>query len=265
MSMDVLIPTYRRDAALAVTLTSLAVQDVRPFRIVVSDQDDMGDARDAPEVRAVVRFAALHGHEVEVHKHVPRRGMAEQRQFLLDQARAPYALFLDDDVLLEPDVVGRMLWGIRAARCGFVGCPLIGLSYADDVREHEQAIEFWEGPVEPEEVRPGTPAWERHRLHNAANALHLQRRLGITPEYPRLYRVAWIGGCVLYDVEKLRAAGGFDFWPRLPQQHAGEDVLAQLRVMARFGGCGVLPSGACHQELSTTIGDRTFDAPRMLL
>ena len=29
------------------------------------------------------------------------------RQFLLDQAVAPYVLFLDDDVILEPDVIGR--------------------------------------------------------------------------------------------------------------------------------------------------------------
>ena len=42
---------------------------------------------------------------------------------------------------------------------------------------------------------------------------------------------------------------------------AGEDVLAQLRVMARRGGCAVMPSEACHQELETTVPDRTVDAP----
>jgi hypothetical protein len=62
----------------------------------------------------------------------------------------------------------------------------------------------------------------------------------------------------------LRAAGGFDFWRELPPQHCGEDVLAQQRVMARFGGCAILPSGAYHMELPTTVTARAIDAPYML-
>ncbi|MER3439745.1 MAG: glycosyl transferase, partial [Chloroflexota bacterium] len=57
--------------------------------------------------------------------------MAEQRQFLLDQAKAPYALFLDDDVILEPDILARMLTAIKQEGCGFVGCPATGLSYLE--------------------------------------------------------------------------------------------------------------------------------------
>jgi hypothetical protein len=61
----------------------------------------------------------------------------------------------------------------------------------------------------------------------------------------------------------LRAQGRPVELPRhLPRR--GEDVLAQLRVMARFGGCAVLPSGVHHLELPTTIPDREVDAPRVL-
>ena len=116
----------------------------------------------------------------------------------------------------------------------------------------------------PEQVTPGSPQWDRHHLHSAANLFHVQQRLGLGRDQTRCYRVAWIGGCVLFDCAKLRAAGGFDFWRELPQQHCGEDVLAQLRVMARFGGCGIIPSGAYHMELPTTIGEREVDAPLVL-
>jgi hypothetical protein len=34
--------------------------------------------------------------------------------------------------------------------------------------------------------------------------------------------------------------------------------------MARYGGCGLLPSGAYHLELPTTIPDRRTDAPKVL-
>lgn len=262
--LDVLVPTCRRPAALAVTLACLVGQTLPGFRVIVSDQTEEWDALGEGEVQAVVRVLRARGHPVELHRHLPRRGLAEHRQFLLDRTRAPYVLFLDDDVVLEPDVLARMLRAIRAARCGFVGSAVIGLSHAGDVRPHEQGIEFWDGPVEPEEVRPGTRAWERHRLHNAANLHHVQRRLGLGPDRQRLYKVAWVGGCVLYDAAALRAAGAFAFWRDLPREHCGEDVLAQLRVMARFGGCGLIPSGVYHQELPTTVPDRRVDAPRVL-
>lgn len=259
--VDVLIPTYNRPAALAVTLTSLAAQTFKDFRIVISDQTEDDQPLDRGEVRAVLRVLRLHGRPVETFKHLPRRGMAEQRQFLLDQATAPYALFLDDDLILEPDVVGRMLAALRDEEAGFVGSALIGLSYLDDVRPAEQHIEFWDGPVRPETVRPHSPAWQRYRLHNAANIYHVQQRLKLTPGKQRKYRVAWVGGCVMYDTAKLRRVGGFNFWRSLPFEHAGEDVLAQLRVMERYGGFGIIPSGVYHQELPTTVVERHVNAP----
>jgi glycosyltransferase involved in cell wall biosynthesis len=259
--LDVLIPTYRRPAALAATLACLSCQTLPQFRVVISDQGDGLEAASAPEVAAVIRLLRARGHPVETHRHLPRRGMAEQRAFLLAQSRAPYACFLDDDVLLEPDLLERLLGAIERERCGFIGSAVIGLSYVDDHRPADERIELWDGPIQPERVEPGGAGWARHRLHDAANLYHLQRRLGIRPDDARCYKVAWVGGCVLYDVAKLRACGGFEFWTDLPAEHVGEDVLAQLRVMARFGGGGLIPSGAYHQELPTTLGDRRTDAP----
>lgn len=264
--VDVLIPTCNRPAALAVTLTSLLGQTWPALRIVVSDQgDDPAGPDGNATLRAVLRLLRARGRRVELHRHLPRRGLAEQRAFLLAQAQAPQALFLDDDVILEPDLVERLVQALQQAACGFVGSAVLGLSYADDQRPHQQAIQFWDGTVEPERIRPDGPEWARHHLHSAANLYHVQRRLGLDGRSQRLYRVAWVGGCVLYDTAKLREAGGFDFWSRLPAEHCGEDVLAQLRVMARHGGCGLIPSGAYHQELPTTVPRRECDAPRVLV
>lgn len=262
--VDVLVPTCDRVSALAITLTTLAAQTLPSFRVVVSDQGERYDVAESKEIDTVTRLLRLHGHDVVIRKHLPRRGMAEQREFLLEEAHAPYALFLDDDVLLEPGVVARMLRAIEEEQCGFVGCALIGLSYLHDVRPDEQQIELWEGRVRPERVVPGSQQWKRHRLHNAANLYHVQQRLGASPDRQRKYRVAWVGGCVLYDTAALRACGGFGFWHELPREHCGEDVLAQLRVMAHYGGCGLIPSGAYHLELPTTIPDRRTDAPKVL-
>lgn len=210
--VDVLIPTVDRAAALAVTLTSLAAQTHRALRVVVSDQTEDPARRVARDgvVQAVVRVLEHRGVAVELHEHLPRRGLAEQRQFLLDQARASHVLFLDDDLVLEPEVVARLVRVMAAQRCGWT------------------------------------------------------QALKATDADPVVYKVAWCAGCVLFDAEVLRAVGGFAFWADLPEVHAGEDVEGQLRVMARAGGCGVMPSGVFHQELPTTVPDRRVDVPRFL-
>lgn len=262
--IDVLIPTCNRACALAVVLTALSAQSFVRFRIIISDQSDAEGLVSTPEILAITRI--LRAREVAVHtlRNMPRQGMAEQRAFLLANATAPYSLFLDDDVIIEPDLLARLYTAIREQQCGFVGSALHGLSYSEEQRPHEQQIEFWDGPVAPESLAPGGAAWLRHRLHSAANLFHVQSQRKLTRSATRLYRVAWVGGCVLFDTRKLREAGGFDFWKELPAEHCGEDVLAQLRVMARYGGCGIIPSGAYHMELPTTIVARQNDAPRML-
>lgn len=261
--IDVLIPTFERACALAVTLTSLAYQDHSALRVIIADQSCRPVVA-APEVQAAILFLRHRGIAVEILRNVPRLGLAQQRQFLLDRSNSAQILFLDDDLILEPWVIAQMTRALTASGCGFIGSAVIGLSYAEDHRPHEQAFEFWPDAVQPERIDPGCPAWSRHKLHNAANLLHVQQAHGLTPDAPRLYKIAWTGGCVLYGRAKLVAAGGFEFWPQLPTIHAGEDVQAQRQVMSRFGGAGIMPSGVYHQELKTTIPDRTCDAPHMI-
>jgi glycosyltransferase involved in cell wall biosynthesis len=255
--LDVLIPTYQRPIALATTLAGLFGQEAREFGVVIADQShDIKPSRCA-EVETIIRAFAARRQSVEHHLRSRRRGLAEQRDFLLGQATAPYVLFVDDDILLEPDAVGRMLDAIRREACGFVGMAPIGLSHVDDVRPHEQEIEFWDGPVQPEQYFFDSVPWRRHKLHNAANPLHLGWKHAANGT--RLYKVAWIGACVMFDRAKLLDVGGYSWWSELPDVHCGEDVLAELLVMRKYGGCGILPSGAYHLELPTTVTDRTYN------
>jgi glycosyltransferase involved in cell wall biosynthesis len=262
--VDVLIPTCARKTGLAVTLTSLYGQTFRDFSVIVSDQspDDAG-VIDSAEIQTIVRALRRRGHRVELHRHLPRRGLAEQRHFLLQRSSARYAHYIDDDVLLDPETMGRMVAVIEREGCGFVGCPATGLAYLEDVRPHQQQIELWRGPVEPERFGPEEIPWDRHKVNNAANPLHLEARLWDGGE-PVRYKVAWVGGAnVLFDREKLLAVGGFGFWDRLPPEHAGEEVVVQFLLLNRFGGCGILPAGTYHLGLPTTVEDRQRDATEL--
>ncbi|WP_433389339.1 glycosyltransferase family 2 protein [Micromonospora sp. KLBMP9576] len=265
--LDVLIPTRNRPAELAVTLAGLAAQEGVPgFGVVVSDQSDGDAAYRHPAAATLVRALRHRGHPVLLTRRLPRRGLAEHRAYLLAASAARYVLCLDDDVWLEPGTLHRLVTAIGELGCGFVGNAVHGLSYAEDVRpETHRHYEEWTGPPAPERIRPGTPEWERATIHSAANLLHVTRRLDLPAGAWRAYRVSWVGGCVLYDRAKLLDSGGFDFWRRVHEKHQGEDVAAQLAVLARFGGAGVLPSGAYHLESPTTVTDREVEAWEVVL
>lgn len=262
--IDVLIPTYGRKSGLAIVLTSLLGQTFTDFNVVISDQtEEENSYLETIEIQTLVRALRWHGHHVALHRHLPRMGMAEQRQFLLDESHAPYLHYLDDDVLLDPPVLQRMYTVLQEERCGFVGCPATGLHLLDDVRPHQQHIELWHGPVEPEPFTPDTLPWDRHLINNAANPLHLEQRFVNNGNVVR-YKVAWVGGAnVLYDRSKLLSVGGFSWWKRLPAEHAGEEVVAQFLLIRKYGGCGILPSGTYHMGLPTTIKDRTHNATEL--
>jgi GT2 family glycosyltransferase len=266
VDVDVLLPTCNRPAELAVTLAGLAAQSEPAFAVVISDQSTGSPGWEHPAAAAMVRVLEAQGRPVTLLRHLPRRGLAEHRQFLLEQSSAEKCLFLDDDVWLEPGALDRLSCALDKLECGFVGMAPQGLSYLGDRRPHQTAVfEAWDGPVTAERIRPGAPGFERWPLHSAANLSHISADLSLQPGQWVPYRVAWLGGCAMYRRDALTAAGGFTFWDSLPADHAGEDVVAQWQVMELFGGAGILPSGAVHLESPTTVTDRRVEAYDVVL
>ena len=263
--IDVLVPTRNRPVELATTLAGLAAQD-HPFDVVVSDQSDGAPSFDTPPAQTLLRVLRAAGHRVDAVVHPARHGVAEHRAALLARSTARYALFLDDDIWLEPGTVARLHEAIAELGCGLVGAAMQGVSYLDDRRPAQlRPFERWEGRPSPERIVPDTPAWDRWMLHNAANPLHLAQEHVRPWERWVPYKIAWVAGCVLYDRAKLDAVGGFEFWRDLPPAHCGEDVVAERRVMERFGGAGILPSGAYHLESPTTVPERAHYASTLLV
>ncbi|HSK09630.1 MAG TPA: glycosyltransferase family A protein [Vicinamibacterales bacterium] len=250
MNIDVLIPTCNRLPSLVMTLAGVASQTDASLHVVVADQGAV-PAGEERAVAALFRIIEARGGAVEYHFRPQVHGIAEQRHFLLGRCRTDAALYLDDDVWMEPWVAERLAATLSEQGCGFAGAFPAGLSFADDHRPEQEAIEYWEGPVRPEVVEPDTARWERWQLHRAANLHHVASRRG--DGEIRLYKVAWVASCVAYSRRKLEEVGGFSFWHRLPRFHSGEEVLVQNLLMRRWGGCGIVPSGTYYAELPSTV------------
>ncbi len=248
--LDILLPTCNRLASLIYTLSGVATQQRSDLRVVIADQSQSA-VEEEQVVKNLFRVIEARGGSV-VYYHRPQiHGIAEQRDFLLRQARSDSILYLDDDVLMEPWVVARLADILAEQGCGFVGAFPAGLSYRHDRRPQQQQIEYWSGKVQPEAVEPDSPAWLRWHLHRAANLYHVGESLA--PGEYRLYKVAWISSCILYDRSKVEAVGGFSFWQRLPRYHSGEEVLVQNLLMRRWGGCAMVPSGTYYSQVPTTV------------
>ncbi|NJM07332.1 glycosyltransferase [Candidatus Gracilibacteria bacterium] len=263
-TIDVLIPTYRRKTGLAIVLTSLLGQTYRDFDVIVSDQTPTDEAYlDSIEIQTLAQALEWHGHRVRLIRHLPAHGLAEQRQFLLDQSTAPYVHYIDDDVILDPPVLERMLRVLQTDGCGFVGCLPLVWAISPTYARISIWSNFGRGPVVAEPFTPETVPWDRHKVNNAANPLHLEQRYCTAGEVRR-YKIAWVGGAnVLFDRAKLDAVGAFRYWPMLPAQHAGEEVVVQWLLLATYGGCGILPSGTYHLGLPTTVIDRQHNATQL--
>jgi glycosyltransferase involved in cell wall biosynthesis len=249
-TVDVLLPTYDRLPSLIMTLSGVAAQTLTDVRVIVADQGQE-PVEQEPVIQTLRRVIEAQGGSVEWHTRPQIHGIVEQRDFLLRQATADAVLYLDDDVFMEPWVVERLLETLREQHCGFVGAFPAGLSHRDDVRPEQQVVDYWDGAVQPEVVEPDSPPWERWQLHRAANLYHAS--MSMPPGEFRLYKVAWIASCILYDRDKLLQIGGFSFWPHLPRYHSGEEVLVQNLLMRRWGGCGIMPSGTYYTQVPTTV------------
>ena len=83
--VDVLIPTCYRKTGLAIVLTSLLNQTFTDFDVFISDQTGDGDTYlESIEIQTLVQALKWHGHQVMLHRHLPQRGMAEKRNFLVE-------------------------------------------------------------------------------------------------------------------------------------------------------------------------------------
>ncbi|MET0233757.1 MAG: glycosyltransferase family A protein [Kibdelosporangium sp.] len=121
MDVDVLVPTRDRPAELATTLAGLAAQDGLRFRVILS-----GHAGRPIGLAALAMIRALRRQGIPVKTLSGRScpGLAEQRDSLLQEADAPYVLFLNDDIWLKTGALHQLYTAISTLECGLV-------SYAD--------------------------------------------------------------------------------------------------------------------------------------
>jgi GT2 family glycosyltransferase len=204
MNASAIIPTANRPGVLKRTLDSIAEQSSPPAEIIVIDASSDDATRMICEQSPSV-----------VYLQATERGAAQQRVQGIARATAGNILFLDDDIILEPECLARLEAALESSpQIGGVGATITNQQYSPPGKLTRLVLRLIDGPAE----------------HFAGRKI-----AGILPqlpwdndELPEIVPVEWINlGCTLYRRE------AFPDEP-FPQKFFGastaEDLALSLKV-----------------------------------
>src|SRR5438876_11590270 len=110
MSVSAIIPTKNRATDLIETLHTLFRQSVNPSELIIVDQSPSDESRLAVHGVFNGLADALRSRIQLIYIHDPAiSGLAVARNRAIDRASGQLWLFLDDDVLLEPDFIEQVV------------------------------------------------------------------------------------------------------------------------------------------------------------
>lgn len=211
---SVIVCTYRRAAALRTLLTDLAEQTTRPAEVIVVD----GSGADSSVALAVQEAAAAHP-RLPLRYRAAAAGLTHQRNVGLSVAAGDPVCFLDDDVSLPPDFLGRAMVVLATPACADVG-GITGwdVSYFAQPLTAGWRLRRWLGIVPP--LEPG-----------AVDRIGRRVPLELAPRTAAPRAVGWLPGCCM--IYRRAALAGLRFDELLPT-YAGEDKEFSAEVARRW-------------------------------
>ena len=213
LPISAIIPTRHRAEPLRRTLEAVARQSARPREILVNDRSDDDLTRQVCETVSAGPDTAIRWMRAGT------SGAAAQRNEACARATEPFILFMDDDIVPEPDCLAR-LWSAMEGdpKLGGVSSMITNQSYR----------------------APGGFGRVLHRLLGAEPSVSSAGRwlgsvLNLLPEdstaLPEVVPVEWLNTtCTLYRREAL-PEGPFGTW--FHGYSLGEDLALSLEVKRR--------------------------------
>ncbi|MFH1085840.1 MAG: glycosyltransferase [Chloroflexota bacterium] len=208
--VSLIIPTYRRTEVLRRCLCAATAQDYAPYEVIVVD-DASGDGtaemvcHEFPAVRLLVQPA--------------NRGPATARNRGIAAAQGEIVAFTDDDCLLPPDFLRRLVEGYCA---------------------HPEVVGVG-GYLDPPEALLAANLWAQYEWH----VTHRVYGFGAKPYLGGLDCPAGGTNSMSYRRSELVAAGGFDESFPVP---GGEDTELKQRMVARGGTLLYVPVRVEHMR-----------------
>jgi glycosyltransferase involved in cell wall biosynthesis len=103
-SVDVIIPTYNRQDQIQECIESIISQTIKPQKIIIVDSS---------EVKTLKSILSRKYHDDMIDYMTSDKGLTRQRNAGIKRSTADYVLFLDDDIVLQPDFINQSLLALK--------------------------------------------------------------------------------------------------------------------------------------------------------
>lgn len=107
-SISVAIPTIGRTETLPLVLYSILSQKPKVSEVVILDEAPVS-VMETPSVNQVLDLLSLEGIPLKIIRRRPSGGIAEARMLLAEEAKHKFILMVDDDVVLRPDCLYKLV------------------------------------------------------------------------------------------------------------------------------------------------------------
>jgi GT2 family glycosyltransferase len=215
LPISAIVPTRNRSVVLGRMLESLAVQSAQPVEMVVVD------ASDGDETEKLTRDAPSGLKTRIIYQRAKETGAAAQRKQAITAATQDAILFLDDDIIFQPDCIAH-LWRALSSdeKLGGVNAMITNQRYLPPGRVSRTLFRILDG-------RAPQASYAGRCIGPALNLLPEDR-----PDLPEVVSVEWLNTtCTLYRREALPR-------PLFPAHFTGyslmEDVTLSLTVGRRW-------------------------------
>jgi glycosyltransferase involved in cell wall biosynthesis len=249
--VSVVVPTYRREEALTRCLRALAAQDVQPqaFEVVVVDDDPLSPGLAGPPAEEWpfrLRRIANAG-----------KGAAAARNHGAREAEAPLLLFIDDDVVADPGLVGSHLrWHAERGE----GAVLVGPYRPrpqDDNLAAQVARLWWQDLFDLLGEAEGTTFVAALTANVSLHRSTFERIGGLAEEYSKERREDWEWG-----LRMLRMGIEIGFEAEASARHEFSLSAKQRLRDARREGVGDTLIAATYPEAVTSLPLRHVARPK---
>lgn len=235
MSVAVLIPTYRRNTALADAVRSVLAQTRLPDEIIIVDNDPKGGARETVEQLASDAATAI------VYVHEPKAGVSNARNTGFARTRARFIAQLDDDETADAHWLESLLTAREALDVPIVFGPVMAQVSSDVIgavrSAYMQRLYSRLGPADDRVIE--TP-------HGCGNALFDREALDL-PNPVFDLAANEIGGEDDLLFAKLKARGARFGWAANARvfEHVQAPRQSWFKLLERSFAYGQGPTQAC--------------------
>ena len=214
-----IIPTMNRAPVLTRTLESLFQQDTLPESIIIVDASPGDETKNALEALRVPPGVSI------TYARATIKGAAHQRSQALSLTNLPYVVFMDDDVILEPECVRRVYLGFSPIDSGVTNVGGVNAMITNQ-----------------RYTKPGFVTKTMYRLMDRNRATWAGLVIGPAwnllpeddPQLPAYVKCEWLNlGCTMYRRDVLPI-------PLFPETFSGYSLFEDLTLSLKIGKTSTL-------------------------